>query len=69
MPCIFQQITDTLLSVVDFEIAYRDNILIKRESRDQNTKRVKEILKKTKQYDVKLIWNKSDFKSKIKNLG
>ena len=39
----FQQITDTLLNDVDFEITYFDNILIKNESREHHAEYNKEV--------------------------
>ena len=55
---------DTLLNDVDFSIANLDDILIKRESREQHGKYVKKVFEKIKQYGLKL-WINVNKKKKV----
>ena len=45
-PTIFQQVMDTMLSGLDFAIAYLDDIIMKSKIREEQAKYVKEVLKK-----------------------
>ena len=69
-PGIFQQTMDTMLSDLDFAIAYLDDILIKSESREEHAEHVKTVFKKIKEYGFKLSIEKCEFfLTKIKYLG
>ena len=67
---LFQQITDTMLAVLNFATAYLDDILIKSENLEEHKTHVKEVFKRIQEYGFKLGLEKCEFyMNKIKYLG
>lgn len=67
---IFQQIIDTILSYLNFAIAYLEYILIKSDTPEQHIQLVIKVLRKTNEYGFKLIDEKWEyFITEIKYLG
>ena len=69
-PAIFQQVMDTMLSDLDFTIAYLDNILMNIQNVEQHKEHVHKVFSKIQDYGFKLKESKCDFfMEKIKYLG
>ena len=69
-PAVFEQVIDTMLSGLDFAVAYLDDILIKSKTQVEHASHVMEIFQKIKEFDFKLGIEKCEFfLSKIKYLG
>ncbi|XP_029643530.2 uncharacterized protein K02A2.6-like [Octopus sinensis] len=67
---IFQQVMDTMLADCEFAVPYLDDILIKRESREQNIEHIEEVFKQINDYGFKVSEDKCEFfLTKIKYLG
>ena len=69
-PAIFQQIMDTMLSDLDFAIAYLDDILLTSQNAEEHKQHVFEVFKRIQEYGFKVKETKCDFLlEKIKYLG
>ena len=69
-PAIFQQVMDTMLSSLDFALAYLDDILMKSKSKTEHKEHVHKVFTKIHDYGCKLKETKYDFfMEKIKYLG
>lgn len=69
-PAIFQKIMDTMLSGLDFTIAYLDDILVKSESIEEHKHHLHKVFKRIKSYGFKVKENKCEFlMEEIKYLG
>ena len=54
VPVIFRQIMDTMLSGLDFSVAYQDDILLKSENPEEHKKNIFELLRRIQNYSFKL---------------
>lgn len=69
-PAIFQQIMDTMLSDLDYTIAYLDDILVKSESVNEHKHHLRKVFERLRSYGFKVKENKCDFLlEEIKYLG
>ena len=60
-PAIFQQVMDTMLSSLDFEIAYLGDILMKSKSINEHNEHVHKAFTKIRDYGFKIKETKCDF--------
>lgn len=69
-PAIFQQVMDTMLSGLDFGVAYLDNILLKSENLEEHKENIFKVFRRIQDHGFKLKDGKYEFfMDKIKYLG
>ena len=69
-PSLFQQIMDTMLSGLEYAMAYLDDILIKSENFEEHKSHAREVFKRIEKYGFKVGLEKCEFcMNKIEYLG
>ena len=69
-PAIFQQVTDTMLSDLNFTVAFLDDILMYSQNVEQQKEHVHKVFSRIQEYGFELKESKCDFfMEKIKYLG